>query len=664
MSDSSHQVLCPECRERYDVSSLASHLCFGHGLCPFCLPDKSITEELYPELACTKREVVSRLVQTYRKISSDLLAPWGTEFPLEACSSTYSTYVASFSLLHKFPYGLPPPISMLVHLIIEHPSVGYRLSCSLDGAKCPISVYARLSRSTLVSLTDIQLCPDCFLFYTNKANHCNQCKGYYRHHFRHYLHYRSSLVDDTVYSKPPVHASVEGILAHYFCLERLKDNLDCSRRYMGLCTPSNSNIADSVKDNLQRYFACCPTFESLSHPGKTYKIESLELQGSHAFGRATVYSDIDFHILILKADDTHPTALDCEDVRDCLSALIMHLQAPSSRKWLDQLSADKPIKYCRGNVGFIELSLSGATQSVSLVFGDQNHIALGRRRVAVMRSFYLDKLSVYERAEAFLKQWLFMSRTTEGSTAMGLTKFASLTILQRVCLFTDVGSLLRRFFCYDPDGNYEAMLDPPPTSSQASGELLSLYHCNYDTNNTDGVTHLSGVTPNVELADPAKFQQLVIDHCADSQSRGDIVSAIRRIANSPEDVSFIWAFILVHEVLRYHRDFYLEAIEYKLSSNQEVPTRNVLYKLQDLLSISMGQESLAVTGTRTCVSTHVTRTMTLACIFRTLLTIETSMLFLRYFLPTPPHCSIADREILQSLRNKLDESDSEEGIAL
>ncbi|EFO63888.1 Hypothetical protein GLP15_2747 [Giardia lamblia P15] len=642
MDDSFHEALCPECHGRYDFSSLATHLCLEHGFCPFCPSEKYVTEDLYPELTCTRKEVVGRLAHVCRKMANDLLAPREAGFSLEACSSIYSTYIVSFSLFRKFPYNLPSPVSMLVHLIIEHPAVGHRLLCSLSGAESLVAVYIRASCSELRSQGDAQLCPDCFLFYTDAASHHNQCKGYYRYHFRHYLHYQGCLTDYSAGSMTPIRVSARTIVSCYFCPGSLKDNLDCARHYMNLYTPVTFSIAKGVEDNLRGYFTRYPVFKSLDCPDKTYKIKSLELQGSYAFGKATIYSDIDFHLLILKSEGVDMNDLTSEDTRDCLSSLIMHLQAPSANEWLSRFSVDKPIKYCRNTTGFIEFSLKNTAQSVSLVFGDQHHLSTGRRRLAIMRSFYLDKFTIYERAEAFLKQWLFMSRTTEGSTAMGLTKFASLTILQRVCLFTNAGSLLRRFICYDPSETYKAMLDPPSVDS------ITLYQCNYDVHGTTKTINLAGLHLNPELVDPVKFKQLAIDHCVDNRSTRDILDAILQIADTPGNISFIWVFTLIHEVLRYHRDFYQETLECKLKSNQEVSTTNILYNLRDLLSISNGSEPVP-TEARTCVSVHVIKTMTLACAFRILLTVETSMLFLRHFLPTPPHCSTTDREALRKL---------------
>lgn len=648
MNDSSYEALCPECRGRYGFSSLATHLCLEHGFCPFCPSEKYITEDLYPELICTRKELVGRLAQVYRKIASDLLASRETGFSLEACSSIYSTYIASFSLLRNFPYGLPSPVAMLVHLIIEHPAVGYRLLCSLSGAESLTVIYTLASCSELVSQEDAHLCPDCFLFYTDPANHHSQCKRYYRYHFKHHLHYQGCLTDCLAGSMSSAYASARTIIGQYFCPESLKNNLHCARYYMNLYAPVSSTTAKSVEDSLRGYLTRYPVFTSLSYPDKAYKVKSFELQGSYAFGKATIYADIDFHLVILKLEGVDMNDLTSEDTKDCLSSLIRHLQTPSAGEWLSQFSMDKPIKYCRGTTGFIEFSLKNATQSVSLVFGSQHHLSAGRRRLAIMRSFYLDKLAIYERAEGFLKQWLFMSRTTEGSTAMGLTKFASLTILQRACLFTDAGSLLRRFICYDPSETYEAMLDPPSVDGVTFDESLTLYQYDYDVRGIEKTINLAGLHPNPELVDPAKFKQLAIDHCANNRSKRDILDAILQLADTPEDISFIWAFTLIHEVLRYHRDFYQQTLRCKLSSDQEMSTTNVLYSLRDLLSISNDSEPIS-TETRTCVSAHVTKTMTLACAFRILLTVETSMLFLRYFLPTPPHCSTADREVLHKL---------------
>lgn len=651
MDEFSHKASCPECQKWYDISSLATHLCFEHGFCPFCFSEKCITESLYPELTFTRREVVSRLSQIYRKISNDILAARETGFSLEACSSIYSTYIATFSPLCRFSYGLPSPVAMLVHMIIEHPAVGYRLLTSLTCGESLTSVYARVSSGDLMPSKGIQLCPECFLFYSNAIGHRGQCKRYYRNHFMHYLHYRSYATNDVSTFDHPMHTSVEMALDRYFCSESLRDNFQSAKRYMGIYILPNRGIAKDVEDSLRGYFTNYPTFESLKHPGRMYKIESLELQGSYAFGKVTIYSDMDFHLLVLMSDGADLKELTSEDTQDCLSSLITHLRAPSSDKWLAQISVDKPIKYFRGTTGFIELALKGATQSISLVFGNRSLIATGRQRITVIQSFYADKYSIYERAEAFLKQWLFMSRTTEGSTAMGLTKFTSLTLLQRICLFTDVVSLCKRFICYDPDETYEPMLDPSSLNNIASDELLSLYQWQYNTNSQEDPANIPRVLPNSELVDPAKFKQLVIDSCADKQSRRGTIDAILDLAETPEAVSFIWVFMLIHEVLRYHRDFYRDTIECKLILAHEVSPKNIMYNLRDLLSMHGATEHSAAAGARPCVSTHVIKTMTLACAFRTLLTVETSMMFLRCFLPTPYHISTTDRETLQSLHS-------------
>lgn len=651
MSDSSHKTICPECQQLYDITSLATHLCFEHGFCPFCFSEECITEDLYPELTSTYISVVSRLSQIYRIVSNNLFAARDTGFSLEACSSIYSTYIATFSPLCKFSYGLPSPISMLVHMLIEHPIVGYRLLASLSYGESLSLVYTRVSCTDFISSGDVQLCSGCFLFYNNSINHYTQCKEHYRSHFLHYLHYRCSSINNTSCSNTSMHFSLENILGRYFYPESLMDNFQCAKRYMGLYTPPDSNTVQLIEDSLRRYITKHPIFESLKYPGETYKIESLELQGSYAFGKATIYSDMDFHLLILKSDGTDFKDLTSEDTKDCLSSLIVHLQTLSSDKFLSQFFVNKPVAYTKGTTGFIQLTHTDSTLSLGLVFGTRSHLITGRKRITIMKSFYADKYSIYERAEAFLKKWLFMSRTTEGSTGTGLTKFTSLTILQRICLFTDVGNLCRRFICYDPYETYEPMLYPIATNSLTSNEPLSLYQWNHSTSNEMELVHAFNVSLNSELVDPIKFKQLIVDNCSNNQSKRGVIDFIFDAADTHENVSFIWVLMLIHEVLRYHRDFYRETIESKLISNENAATNNILYKLYDLLAVhDAAGHATDAEAPRPCVSMHVTKAMTIAYVLRILLTVETSMVFLRSFLPTPPHFSVTDREALQSIQ--------------